>query len=261
MTDLDDLVTQPGEGHALYGTTRSGKSCHLDWNMRCIQDTRPDCMQALVDTKPRFRAETERMPLNPRGRMSAAWRYEHWRKGPVLPGSVLVDIWADHPFRGLWTKPGEIAIMQSGDSQDWRRILQLLSQFVRAHIKDRERHVSVDEVLDFYGRTTHSIDNRHDVFYLIARSGGERLIGETLGSQRVYGLPILIRNMMRRVTLYQLSEEKDINYLSANGIRDAKAPNAAHVFRQWVKEPGGMFGQPFTGKLTLPDEYLDQLAA
>lgn len=220
-------------------------------------------MQILVDSKPRFRAETERSPINPTGkaRRSAAWRYSHWTKGPVVPNSVYVDIWSDHPFRGLWTRPGEIAIMQSGDAQDWRRMLELLMKFTHAHIGDRERHVTVDEILDFYGRTTHSINNKNDVFYLIARSGGERQIGGTYGAQRVYGLPILIRNMLRRVTLYYLSEAKDMGYLNQNGIPDAAPPDGGFKFRQWTKEAGGPFGKPVYGKLALPEEYLNQLSA
>jgi hypothetical protein len=260
MPVMSDIVAQPGERHLIYGTSRSGKSCHVDWEMREIQQTRPTCMQILIDSKPRFRAETERMPLNPVARRSAAWRYQHWAKGPVLPGSVLVNIWDDHPFRGLWRQPGEIAVMQSGDVEDWRRMLLLLSRFVKAHIGDRERHISVDEVLDFYGRTTFSISMKNDVFYLAARSGGERLIGETLGSQRVHGLPPLIRNMFSRVTLYQLSEQSDMKYLNANGIPDAKPPSERFAFKQWTKEAGGGVSEPFYGRLALPDSYLESLA-
>lgn len=256
-----DILPGPGERHNIFGTTRTGKSCHIDWEMRGLQEYRPDCMQILVDSKPRFRAETERMPLLPRGRTSAAWRYQDWAKGPVLPGSVLVNLWDDHPFRGLWTRPGEIAVMQSGDAMDWRRMLELLMRFAKAQTGGQERHVSVDEVLDFYGRTTHSIQNRSDVFFLIARSGGERLIGETLGAQRIHGLPILIRNMANLVTLYQLQEEHDVKYLIENGIRDASPPRRRFEFRQWRKEMGGSFSRPVTGRLALPQSYLDELSA
>ncbi len=261
MTDMSGIIAQPGERHNIYGTTRSGKSCHVDWEMREIQHSRPDCMQILIDTKPRFRAETERMPYNPRGRRNAAWQYRHWAKGPMIPNSVRVDLWDSHPFRGLWQRPGEIAVMQSGNMSDWKRMLALLSKFAKAHINDRERHVSVDEVLDFYGRTTFSISMRDDVFYLIARSGGERLIGETLGSQRVHGLPPLIRNMASRNTLYHLTEDADMKYLNANGIPDARSPEGDYVFRQWTKLPGGRMSEPFTGRMELPESYLNQLSA
>jgi hypothetical protein len=117
-----------------------------------IQAARPDCMQALVDTKPRYRAETERGRF-PAWRKSAAHRYQSWAKGPVVSNSVVVDLWSDHPFRGLWEKPGEIAIFQSGDANDWKRILALLDAFVKAEIKGRERRIIADECLDFTRET------------------------------------------------------------------------------------------------------------
>lgn len=105
-------------------------------------------MQALVDTKPRYRAETER-GRHPTWRKPAAHRYQSWAKGPTIPNSVVVDLWSDHPFRGIWERPGEIAILQSGDANDWKRILALLDAFVKAEIKGRERRIIADECLDF----------------------------------------------------------------------------------------------------------------
>jgi hypothetical protein len=253
------LLPEVAERHNIFGTSRSGKSTHLDMEMRARQSERPEAWQLLLDTKPRFRAETER-GITPGSRRNASWRYRAWSAGPVLPGSVLVNIWDDHPFRGLWKRPGEIAIMQSGDHKDWLRMLELSMGFVRAQVGDTERHLTADEVLDFYGRTTHSIKNAADVFYLASRSGGERMIGETLGAQRIHGIPIMIRNQATRQTLYQLEEEKDLGYLISNGIPHASVPRQRFVFNQWVKEPGGLFGPTFTGHLAVPQEYLDQLA-
>lgn len=140
-------------------------------------------------------------------------------------------------------------------------MLALCMAFTRAHIGDRERHIHADEVLDFYGRNTWGISSKNDVFYLAARSGGERNIGESLGSQRVHGLPILVRNMFSRVTLFNLTEENDCRYLAANGIPDATCPNVNYAFRQWVKQPGGKVSAPTLHMLDLPGSYLSQLAA
>lgn len=260
MTEFSDIVAGPGERNLVYGTTRSGKSCHIDWEAREIQASRPDAMQILLDTKPRFRAETER-GINPKQRKNAAWRYRTWTSGPIIPGSVLVNLYDPHPFRGLWTRPGEIAIMQSGEETDWNQMLKILTAFTKAHLGDRERHIVVDEVLDFYGRTTWSINQKQDAFYRASRAGGERLIGLTLGAQRVHGLPIMIRNMFSRVTLYHLDEDKDMKYLNANGIKDAKSPKGDFIFKQWIKQKGGNVGDPLTGRLNLPNWYLDQLSA
>lgn len=262
MTEFSDIVPGPGERHGIFGTTGSGKSCHVDWEMREVQGLRPQCMQLLMDTKPRFRAETERAwNRAPSSRTNAAWRYESWAPGPVIPNSVIVNIWDEHPFRGLWRRPGEIAIMQSGNEADWKRMLALGMAFTKAQIKGRERRLVADEILDFYGRTTWSITPRNDVFYLASRAGRERLVGMSFGAQRIKGIPIMLRDMLSKITLYHLDNEGDMKYLRDNGVEDISSPSGNFMFRQWAKERGGTVGLPLTGRLILPDDYLAQLSA
>lgn len=229
--------------------------------MRTISEDRPDAMQLLIDTKPRFRAETERMPFNPRGRRNAAWRYKGWAKGPVVPNSVVVDFDASHPFRGMWSKPGETVILQSGDTRDWRRMLILLTAFVKANVADRERRLIVDEVLDFYQRNTFGIDMKHDVFYRTARAGGERGIGLSLGAHRVHGLPPLVIGQMSSVVLFHLGNDSDMRYLRDYGIKDEISPEGDYVFRHYKVRPGGAISEPVIGRCNYPQSYLDQLAA
>lgn len=109
-------------------------------------------MQILVDTKPRFRAQHEK-GFRPSWRKDASRRYQTWAKGPIVPNSVVVDLWDDKPFRGTFDEPGEIVILQSGEERDWRRMLELLDGFVKANIKGRERRIVVDECLDFTSGT------------------------------------------------------------------------------------------------------------
>lgn len=260
MPHMRELIPNVGERHLVFGRSRTGKSAYQEWQMRTVARLRPNAMQLLIDTKPRYRAETEKMPFNPRGRRSAAWRYKAWAKGPVLPNSVVVDMRSKHPFRGVWSRPGEIAILQSGDSYDWRRMLLLLTGFVNAQIGGRERRLIVDEVLDFYQRNTFGIDMKHDVFYRTARAGGERGIGIDLGAHRVHGLPPLIIGQMSRVTLFHLGNDMDMRYLRDFGIKDDASPEGDYVFRQWIVKPGGMMSDPFTGRCNYPQSYLDQLA-
>jgi len=216
-------------------------------------------MQIIVDSKPRYRAETERGMFR-KGRRSAAHRYEHWARGPTVPGSVVVDIWDEKPFADIWSRPGEIAIMQGDDTRDWRRMLYLLEAFCKAQIKGRERLVRVDETLDFYQRNTLGIDSKRDVFYRLARAGGERNIGIMLGAHRVFGIPPLILLQLTRVTLFHLASDGDMKYLHQIGVKDAESPEGDFVFRHWTKTPGGKLSEPFTGRVDYPQSYLDQLA-
>lgn len=149
---VSELTPKKAERVITFGGTRAGKSSLTDMTMRQVQLERPNAMQVLVDTKPRYRAETERGRFY-NSRKPAAERYETWEAGPTVPNSVVVDIWDDKPFKGLFERPGEIAIMQGAEFEDWRRMLQLLKGFVNAQIKGRERRIIVDECLDFTRET------------------------------------------------------------------------------------------------------------
>lgn len=259
--DISELCPLPGQREIVFGGTRAGKSAYQEWETRCIAQSRPDAMQIIVDTKPRFRAETEPMRINPWKRKNAAHRYETWASGPVVPNSVVIDIHAAHPFRGMFANPGEIVIMQSGEADDWRRMLVILNGFVKANIKNRERRIIVDEALDFYTRNTWGISPRNDVFYRASRAGGERNIGLSLGAHRVHGLPPLVLSMCSVFVLFHLRQDRDMRYLHEYGIPDETSPEGNYVFRRYEVEPGGTVSQPFTGICEYPQSYLDQLSA
>lgn len=264
---LSQLLPKPGERVVTAGRSRTGKSSLMDWEIREIQAERPTCMQILIDTKPRFRAERIRHNIGPlayKNRKSAEPLYKSWTKGPVVPNSVVVPLHDEHPFRGLWNdkNPSEVAIMQSGDAADWKRMLQLLTSFTAAHIKDRERRIVIDEVLDFYNRNTWGIDGKNDPIYRTARAGGERAIGIELGAHRIHGLPPLVLNMLTRVNLFHLANDADMIHLQRNvGIKDAESPVGKYIFHQWEVAPGGMVTDPFVGICSYPQSYLDQLSA
>jgi hypothetical protein len=148
MPHISELTPEPGERAATFGGTRAGKSAFQEWSLRTVQEERPSAMQILVDTKPRFRAETVK-GLRPTWRKDASKLYESWTSGPTIPNSVAIDLWSEKPFKGTFEKPGEIVILQSGEESDWKRMLQLLDGFVKANIKGRERRLIFDECLDF----------------------------------------------------------------------------------------------------------------
>lgn len=176
---ISHLTPGKGERVITVGGTRAGKSALMEWTMRDVQRTRPDAMQILVDTKPRFRAETERGRFRGiRGsRRDAAYRYANWTAGPVVPNSVVVDIWDDNPFKNIWyqDRPGEIAIMQGAEFEDWKRMLLLLRGFVNAQIKGRERRIVVDECLDFTS-ATHSESTQKTMYFIVPPARAESAV-------------------------------------------------------------------------------------
>lgn len=264
MTSFADLVQDPGERNLVYGGTRTGKSSYCDWCMRHIQRTRPDCMMLVADTKPRFRAETVAYGPNNRWRKNAieAKTYEHWASGPIVPNSVRVNMESEHPFRGLWKEPGEIAIMQGGDKASWKMQNLLMKAFVDRQIKGRERLVVVDEGMDFYERNTQGIMFGEDTILHAARAGGERNVGLLFNAHRPRGIPPLLNTLSSRVTLFHVRFAADMKYLYDMGIpQSEESPNGNYIFNQYHIEPGGVVSQPLTCRLALPESYLAQLAA
>lgn len=266
MTTFADLVQGPGERNLVYGGTRTGKSSYCDWSMRHIQATRPNCMQLIADTKPRFRAETICYGPNNRWRKNAAEKgeYDHWSSGPILPNSVKVNMWTEHPFRNLWRddNPSEIAILQGGTKAEWKRMNLLMHAFLDRKLKDRERLVVVDEGLDFYERNTQGIDFGNDVILHAARAGGERNIGLLLNAHRPRGIPPLLNTLSSRVTLFHVRYAPDMKYLYDMGIPSEEiSPDGNYVFNQYTILPGGMVSQPSVCRLVLPESYLAELAA
>jgi hypothetical protein len=264
--NIDDFVQNPGERHIMYGGTRVGKSSHMDWSIRRIQQVRPDCMILVADTKPRFRCENIQNPRFAGARLNAAEAktYESWTAGPIVPNSVRVELSSPHPFRGLWNMkdhPGEVAIMQSDELSDWKTMNALMHEFVAKQTRGRERLLVVDEGLDFYQRNTLGIDSRRDVILRTARAGGERNIGLLLGAHRPHGIPPLLNTLSSRVTLYHLRYDQDMRYLWDMGIRDETSPDGNYIFRQYVIEPGGKVSDPVVARFTYPDWYLAQLSS
>lgn len=261
---VSEIAPKPGERVGTFGCSRSGKSSLMEWEAREIQHSRPTCAQLILDSKPRFRTQTQRHPWFPKQRRDASKLYRSWASGPTVPNSVHVDIWADHPFRGLWqeNRPGEIAIMQGESRTDHIRMLQLCMAFVKAQWKNRERRIIFDETLDFYARNGYSIDGKNDALYLAARAGGERGIGSEFGAHRVYGIPHLVLMQLSRVNLFHLVSDGDMRHLHQTvGIKDAESPNGDFIFRQWTKRPGGTLSEPVTARATYPKSYLAQLSA
>jgi hypothetical protein len=261
--EFADLVQEPGERHIVYGGTRSGKSSLMDWSVRHIQETRPQFMGLIADTKPRFRAETIAYGPNNAFRKDASKLYTSWTKGPMLPNSVVVNLDSAHPFRGLWSekRPGEVAIMQSDEPRRWQQMIGLMGAFAARHTPT-ERLLVVDEAMDFYQRNTLGIDPKNDVILRTARAGGERNIGLLLGAHRPYGIPPLLNTLSSRVSLFYIRFQKDMRYLWEMGVPETEfPPDGNYIFKQYTIKPGGLVSDPMTSRLHLPDWYLEQLSS
>ena len=267
MSDFSEFVPGRAERTIVYGGTRAGKSSYCDWSARHIQETRPSAMILLLDTKPRFRAETIAYGPGLKWRKDAKKLYESWEAGPTFPNSVVYPLdqvnWeADNPFKNFYRKPGELVVLQSGSSQLRPLMLRLARKFVDINPKRRERLLWVNEGLDFYQRNSFGIDARNDVILDAARAGGERGIGLMFEAHRPKGIPPLLNTLSSRIVLFHLRFHGDMRYMYDMGIpEDEEMPDEDYAFKHFTVQPGGKISPPKTVRFVYPQWYLDQLSS
>jgi hypothetical protein len=266
VTKFSDLLPQRGERSLIYGGTRSGKSSLADWIVRKTMEQRPDMMPLLLDTKPRFRAEFQAYGPGNRWRKKAEPLYTSWEAGPIFPGSVVmpldIDLDSSNPFKGFWKNPGELCVLQSGNGRDRVRMLEIARKYLNINPKRRERLLWVNEGMDFYGRTSMSVDPRNDVILDCARAGGERGFGLLFEAHRPKGIPPMLNTLTSHVYLFHLRFSGDMRYLYDMGIpEEDDMPEGDYIFKHYKIQPGGTVSTPHTVKMNYPKSYLDQLSA
>lgn len=264
MSEFNDILPQRAERTLIYGGTRTGKSSLADWYCRKIIETRPDAMILCLDTKPRFRAQSIAWGPGYRLRKDAKDLYKSWEAGPTFPNSVVmpldIDLSASNPLKNFW-RPGEMVVLQSGDSRDRPKMLAIARKFVNMNPNHRERLLWVNEGMDFYQRNSLGVVANNDVILDAARAGGERGIGLLFEAHRPKGIPPLLNTLTSRVILFHLRFGGDMRYLYDMGIpEEEEMPDGDYVFKHYKILPGGTVSNPLTMRIKYPDWYLNQLS-
>lgn len=186
MPGISEITPKKGERALIIGGTRSGKSTLMDHFMRQMVQERPNVQILLLDTKPRFRTEVERFGPQNRFARSSEKHYKDWESGPIIPGSVRVDIHAEKPLQRYWRDDDgcRIAVAQSELPTERSRLLEIADDWYNVRRKSADRVLAVDELLDHYHRNSLSIHASRDVPLKVVRAGGERGFGALYGAQR-----------------------------------------------------------------------------
>lgn len=267
MPGMEEIALKKGERGLILGGTRSGKSCLEDMIIRYTVKTRPHVQILLMDTKPRFRTEMERMGPGNRLFRSTEKDYIDWEAGPVIPGSVRVNLDQEKPLQNFW-KPDDkfrVAVLQARTSFDAPRMLEIADDhWFKIHSKGADRMLVCDELLDVYHRNSLSLSYKHDVPLKVARAGGERGFSALFGSQRPKGIPPQITDELSTLYLFYLRYESDVRYLWEMGIpRDIEPPKEKegdYAFKVIKVRPGGRVTFQGAYRLTMPDWYMAQLS-
>jgi hypothetical protein len=186
MTDLAEITPGKADRALIIGGTRSGKSTLMDHFIRQIVRERPHVQLLLLDSKPRFRTEAERWGPNNRFVRESGRHYKDWSSGPVIPGSMRVDIHSEKPLRGFWKDDDKcrVAIAQTELATERGRLLEIADDWYQIRQRNADRVLAIDELLDYYHRNSLSIHGNRDVPLKVVRAGGERGFGGLYGAQR-----------------------------------------------------------------------------
>lgn len=266
LPGIETIAPEKGKRALIIGGTRSGKSTLMDMLIRYIVKVRPRVQVLLLDTKPRFKAEIERFGPQNRFAKDAGKHYRDWESGPVIPGSVRVDIHAEKPLERFW-KPDDkcrVAIAQTELPTERGRLLEIADDWYNIRAKKADRVLCVDELLDFYHRNSLSIHGSRDVPLKVVRAGGERGFGALFGAQRPKGLPPQITEELSVLYLFHLRYSADKKYLWDMGVPvDIEPPGEEegdYAFHIIKIRPGGKCEFAGSARLNLPESYLNQLA-
>lgn len=186
LTTLDEISPGKADRALIIGGTRSGKSTLMDHFIRRAVKTRPNVQVLLLDSKPRYRCEAERVGPQNRITRSAEKHYRDWEAGPTIPGSVRVNIDAEKPLERFWRKddPFRIAVAQTELPTKRGRLLEIADDWYNVRMRQADRVLAIDELLDYYHRNSLSIHASRDVPLKVVRAGGERGFGALYGAQR-----------------------------------------------------------------------------
>jgi hypothetical protein len=260
--ELSAIAPKKGQRALVIGGSRTGKSSLIDMLARHAVQERPNIQELFLDTKPRFRAELER--FGPRNKFvrDADHHYEDWEPGPVIPGSIRVNIHADYPLAHMWEDRCRAVILQSEEPHERAELLRIADGWFRNRVPNADRMLVVDELLDFYHANGLCIHPRCNVPLKINRAGGERGFSGLYGAQRPKGIPIQISEELSILYLFHLRYENDMRFLWDMGVpRDIEPPKEEQwAFKIIRISPGGKAEYQGTFRLSLPESYLSQLS-
>jgi hypothetical protein len=258
VASLADIAPGRAERVVVTGGTRSGKSCLSDFFMRYLVGLMASMEILLLDTKPRFRAEKT---VNGR---DAARFYPSWRKAPIIPQSVRIDLEADRPMQRAF-RNGRIAVLQSarpgGSTHEERlRILDIAHGWWSHRSNGNPRFVIADEGMHFYTKSGWSINTKQNLFQEIAQTGGELDTGMIFETQLLRGIDSMILDHLSALYAFYLRDIRDIKRLWELGIpKSYQQPEDDYNFHLIRARPGGRLSIWENLSIDLPDWYTRQL--
>ena len=238
MTSID---LRKSDRALLVGTSGSGKSTLAEhWLTRFRADV-PNARIMVVDTKPRWRAESLADGTSPRR------TYARMAKGDTIRGSMALSQMADWPL--VWdhdVNPSQTVIVQR-IQRDWRDrsatglatlafAIECMERFFGTQHVRRPSLLYVDEGHDFFTSTGQARGS--DVIQRCYRAGRELGLTTVTGFQRPIGMNLQLMTELNVCALFHIDYAKDVRRLYDMGWPQNVGPPSEvqeHCFRLWRK--------------------------
>jgi hypothetical protein len=235
-----DIRLRASDRAILVGANGTGKSTLADYLLTCFRRDYPNGRILVLDTKPRWRAETLADGTSPRK------LYRMMAKGDTIKGSVAMSRMTDWPL--CWDRdahPTQTVIAQriQGDWKDQSAtqrntmafVVQCAERFFATQSADRPSLLYIDEGHDFYHASAAAMAGS-DIIQRCYRAGREKGLATMAGFQRPVGLNIQLLTELNYCALFRINYTKDVTRLHEMGWpRDTMPPqyDDKHCFRLW----------------------------
>lgn len=237
MTDVDIAMHAADRG-ILIGANGTGKSTLAEYNLAEFRRQYPESRIAVLDTKPRWRAE-----WMPDGRR-AKRLYKKLAKGDTIPGSMHISRAQDWPL--VWDRdinPSQSVIVQrlNGSTADNIRFqVGFLEKFFQTQDARRPSLVYLDEGMDFFA-TNSAARGGSDIVQRCFRAGRERNLATLIGVQRPVGINTQCLTETSWCALFRINYQSDVKRLYEMGWPHGTGPpthsevrnNGQGLFRLW----------------------------
>ena len=217
----------------LIGANGTGKSTLAEYVLSAFRDEYPNARIAVLDTKPRWRAEWQAD-----GR-PARKLYRKLAKGDTIPGSMTISRAQDWPI--VWdqdTNPSQSVIVQrlhGSMSDNLRFQVGFLEKFFQTQDARRPSLVYIDEGMDFFTGSS-SARGGSDIVQRCFRAGRERGLATLIGVQRPISINLQCLTETSWCALFRINFKNDVRRLWEMGWPQSTGPpsyDQDHCFRLW----------------------------
>lgn len=228
-----DIRLRASDRAILVGANGTGKSTLAEHLLTEFRRAYPDARIAVLDTKPRWRAERLADGTSPRR------TYRAMAQGDTIPGSVAISTMTDWPI--VWDKdanPSQSVIVQrvnGSHAMNVRFQVAFAERFFATQQAKRPSLLYLDEGMDFFS-TSATARGGSDIVQRCFRAGRERGLATMIGVQRPISINLQCLTETNYCALFRINYVNDVKRLWEMGWPKDTAPpdyEQRHCFRLW----------------------------